>query len=227
MKSIIFAFTPFYFFISCNNSSQLKGESTNNQVDSTSISLNNDSLGVASENISQELNYTDESGFKQGKHVETNSAGTVIKVKNFRNDTLNGYYFNWSGIKEEGNMSNGKRNGLFFQYYDRNQIMYILNYEMDSLIFVAPYSANQTVVVPHKPIKVYSDSLYLQVNHPEGNIWYDGLFIDGKAVSVHNVFFKSGILRGIINYELGNYVEFDSTGKKIIESGKIPVPYKK
>mgnify|MGYP001263131630 CR=1 FL=1 len=100
MKSIIFAFTPFYFFISCNNSTQLKDESTNNQVDSTSISLKSDSLVEASENISHELNYTDESGFKQGKHVDTNSAGTVIKVENFRNDTLNGYYFNWSGIKE-------------------------------------------------------------------------------------------------------------------------------
>jgi len=124
-------------------------------------------------------------------------------------------------------MKNGKRNGIFFQYYNRDQIMYILNYEMDSLIFAAPYSANQTVVVPHKPIKVNSDSLYLQVNHPEGNIWYDGLFINGEAVGVHNVFFKTGILRGIINYEIGNYVEFDSTGKKIIENGKIPVPHKR
>ena len=228
MKSIILAIGPFFFFIACNNSSHFKNEAINNPVDSSSNYHNNDSLDdEVTENISQELNYSDESGFKQGKHVEKNSAGTVIRIENFRNDTLNGYYFNWSGIKEEGNMKNGKRNGLFFQYYDRNQIMYILNYEMDSLIFFAPYSANQTVVVPHKPIIVNSDSLYLKLNHPDGNIWYDGLFMDGEPVGVHNIFYKSGNLRGIINYEFGDYHEFDSTGKKIINSGKIPKPIKR
>ncbi|MBK8924751.1 MAG: hypothetical protein IPM74_02315 [Crocinitomicaceae bacterium] len=210
-------------FISCDHTEELNDKTVNKEIDPTIEEQRIDTLP----NSSELINYVDSDGLKQGKHVLTNSKGTVIKIENFQNDTLNGFYFNWSGIKEEGNMKNGKRDGIFFQYYNKKQILYIQNFKDDSLIYFVPYEANQSVVVPHKHLLVYVDSLYLEVNHPQGGIWYEGFFRNSQPVGFHKVYYESGNIRGTINYDLGTFDEFDSEGTKIIEDKNIPFPIKK
>src|SRR5690606_4562809 len=50
---------------------------------------------------------------KQGEVITRNRNNTIVSIKNYKYDTLDGYYFSLRGIQEDGYYKMGKKLGYF------------------------------------------------------------------------------------------------------------------
>ena len=223
----------FIVFLVLLNACQSVAEDQNSMTNTSTVPNSPDSTLKADSVIHQSipnyddsLNYIDENGWKQGKHIDENTAGKVLEEATYVNDTIVGYYRYWDGMQKDGLYKNCKKHGNFNWYYANGTILLITHYENDSAIWHAPYIANQQHIIPIKPISVEVDSaVYVKVHHPNKKLWYEGLFENKEPVGIHNVYYESGDLKGTINYKINTYTSFDSEGNVMEESVEFPYEY--
>ncbi|PHR46532.1 MAG: hypothetical protein COA32_10330 [Fluviicola sp.] len=170
------------------------------------------------------INYIDSNNLKQGKWITKGYKNKVVKIETFKNDTLNGYWFNWDGMQEDGNYSKGKKDGYFRVYYgDRSelvvmQLKYIAN---DSIIWSGAPAADSESAFPVKGFKVYKDSVLVKAPHVNGELWYKGLFIENEPKGIHSIFDRNGKLLARMNYKDSTVRFTNQANDEFIETSKM------
>ena len=165
------------------------------------------------------LNYTDSNNLRQGKWIEKGYKDRVITIKHYKDDILDGYYYEFKGMQKDGYYSNGKRNGFFRTYYDNiedKKVMLLTLYENDSLLWQTHPAADKDYLIPIKGIRVFKDSIYVSAPHTNGKIWYEGLFINGKSKGVHKIHLENGIPKATVDYDNKIITFLDSIDNKSI-----------
>jgi antitoxin component YwqK of YwqJK toxin-antitoxin module len=185
-------------------------ESTNSSLDSSKVRIPaDDSLGKDSTIHTQKqlqkdsINITDSNDLKQGKWITKGYKNKVVKIETYKNDTLNGYWFNWEGMQEDGKYLNGKKDGYFRVYYgdkSKQEVMHLKRYQKDSLIWSACPAADSKSAIPLKGFDTNMDSILIQAPYVNGELWYKGLFIANKAKGIHSIFDRKGRLLARTNY---------------------------
>jgi antitoxin component YwqK of YwqJK toxin-antitoxin module len=152
--------------------------------------------------IKEELLNTNQ--LKQGEIIKRNHQGKIKSIENYKNDTLNGYFFKWEGMQRDGFYKMGKKDGFFRTYYGKKEegnVMLVSFFRNDTLMWNAcPASDEQYIYNPkgfHSPF----DSIYIEVPRPDGTIWYEGLFIKNQETGKHKINNKNGELYAIADYE--------------------------
>lgn len=204
--------------LGCKYSSTTERHTPQWITDKSAQTAQEDSIPLVKEfpiDYSDSLNYVDEQGWKQGPHIAKNEWGKVILEATYKNDTIVGYYRYWDGMQKDGYYENGKKHGNFNWYYNNGSILLISHWEHDSIIWHAPYIANQFQGYPVKDLTMEVDSVYVEVPHPNGKIWYRGLFVNNKEVGIHETWYDFGVQHGILDYNTRKFTEFDSTGNII------------
>ena len=185
-------------------------------------------------NLADSLNYIDDNGLKQGKWIYQNEQGAET-CENYINDTLNGYWSVTHGCwREVKYYYKGLKDSIHITYYDytSDNILGFWKYEKGNYVWGTCYAANVDYLIPHKDFSVQNDSTYISVNHPNGKLWYKGLFrkenvivdsINSREVTVpvgiHYVYFTNGKLKGIVDYDQGIIEEFDINGNQMYQTG--------
>lgn len=152
----------------------------------------------------ERLNYTDTNNLKQGKWIETGYKDKVISIKHYKDNILNGYFFELKGMQRDGYFINGKRNGFFRTYYDNiedEKVMLLTLYKNDSILWHVHPAADEDYLIPIKGIRVFKDSIYVSAPYTNGKIWYEGLFIKSKYKGIHKIHSKNGNLKATVDHD--------------------------
>lgn len=209
------------FILSCSDKTEekelnkivsLNSEKSYSEIDSTLITPE----------IKQEkevLNYTDSNNLRQGKWIEKGYKDRVISIKHYKDDILNGYFFEFKGMERDGYYSNGKRNGFFRTYYDKikdDKVMLLTLYENDSILWHTHPAADKDYLIPIKGIRVFKDSIYVSAPHTNGKTWYEGLFINGKYKGVHKIHSENGKPKATVDHDNKIITFFDTIDNRSI-----------
>lgn len=178
------------------------------------------------------LNFTDSKGLKQGKWVKK-WKGKIVYVEHYKDNLLHGYYAYYLAGNEiacDGNYINGKREGMFFSYYDfkSKSIEMESFYKNDTSIWGGFPAAMEDRLVPVKGFWINKDTVFIQAPDYYGKIWYEGNFCLRfskmnkqkltYAYGIHKVYFKNGKLKGIVDYDKQTIQEFDKNGIKLYKA---------
>ena len=209
---------PFCFSVlfSCCNSDR-SDQKKQTITESLSLSEELDTTNNESSmkiDYSDSLNCFDSNGWKQGRHITKNKWDITLEDATYVNDTIVGYFSYWDGMRKDGFYENGKKNGNW-NWYSDGTILLITHYENDSIIWHAPYIANKEAVIPHKDFSPVANKFYMKAPHPNGNLWYEGLYVNKKPVGIHKVYFENGKQKGLIDYSKLFFEEYDTDGKII------------
>ncbi len=188
--------------------------------DSVKIMPDNNTLDIS------RINFTDVKGLKQGKWVKSDKKNITKEILTYKNDTLNGHYYIGSdGWRREGIYKNGLYDG--YQWViSGNLAQYYSFYQAGKFIWAAYYAADHNNLFPIKGFRIAFDSTYIKAPHYNGKLWYEGLFIfqpnqrnpnfiGNKPVGVHKIYFETGELKGIVDYNKRIISEYKKTGKKL------------
>lgn len=173
---------------------------------------------------STKLNYIDSNGLKQGKWITKGYKEKVVKIETFHNDTLNGYWFNWDGMQEDGYYVKGKKHGFFRVYYgDKSEqnVMQLRFLQNDKVIWFAHPAADSRSAIPHKGFHTELDSILIEAPHYNDSIWYRGLFINNTPVGEHYVYDKNERLLSITNYTDSTVLFTKEASKQFIDLTKM------
>jgi antitoxin component YwqK of YwqJK toxin-antitoxin module len=143
-------------------------------------------------------------GLKQGEIIVRSQNNKIISILNYLNDTLNGYYFNWEGMQEDGFYNKGKKDGYFRTYYGEKEdesVLLLSYYKNNELIWQAHPASDEKYIMNPKGFKSPYDSMYIKAPRINGNIWYEGLFINDKETGKHIIYKKEGDIYAIADYE--------------------------
>ncbi len=178
------------------------------------------------------LNFTDSNGLKQGKWVKK-WKGKIVNVEHYKDNLLHGYYayyLDGNVLTYDGNYVNGKREGLFFAYYDykSKSIMMEVYYKNGIRIWGGFPACDKDRLVPLKGFEINRDTVFIQAPDYDGKIWYEGNFCLKfskmntqkltYAYGIHKVYFKNGKLKGIVDYDKQIIQEFDTNGTKLYKA---------
>jgi len=140
---------------------------------------------------------------KQGEIITRNQDNSIVAIKNYANDTLDGYYFSYEGMQKDGFYRKGKKDGYFRTYYDDKKdekVMLIAHYKHDTLMWYAHPASDEQYIYNPKGFDSPFDSIYIKVPFVNGEIWYEGLFINNKEVGLHTIYKKAGGIYAIADY---------------------------
>jgi hypothetical protein len=221
-------FLTLLIFTACGNTNTSKSE-----VMTDSITLDTDTTlldsVITKKPEVETLNFTDANGLKQGKWVKK-WKGKNIEIKNFKDNILNGYYFNNFYNPIEGYYKNGKREGMFFHYYDYKSKFIAMEsfYKNDTSIWSGFPASDKDRLVPLKGFGISRDSVFIEAPDYDGKIWYAGTFCfkfdkhynrkETIAYGIHKVYFKNGKLKGIVDYDKQTIQEFDTNGTRLYKA---------
>ncbi len=130
----------------------------------------------------------------------------------------------------DGNYINGKREGMFFYYYDykSKSLMGESYYKNDTSIWGGFPACDKDRLVPLKGFGIKKDTVFIQAPDYYGKIWYEGNFClkfekscNRKmtyAYGIHKIYFKNGKLKGIVDYDKQIIQEFDTNGTKLYKA---------
>lgn len=147
-----------------------------------------------------------------------NSEGKLTSIKNYHFEKLNGYWYEDEGIQKDGQYLDGKREGVFRDYYGdktHENVMLMSYYKNDSVLWYAHPASDQKYYVPSvrgKGFKCVVDSVYIKAPYMNGVIWYEGLFIQNEPKGVHKVRDKCGQLKSVLNYESNKVKTYNYDG---------------
>lgn len=156
------------------------------------------------DNNEEKLNQVDENNLKQGTWVTRGYKDRVVRIENFVNDTLHGYWFNWEGMQEEGYYNMGKKDGFFRVFYGNKSDSIVMSINLigqDIKLWYGLPAADSETAIPHKGFSVLIDSMFVEAPHINGRIWYKGLFVNNTPKGKHEVFNKKGQLVADVNYD--------------------------
>ena len=218
-------------FTSCGNTNTSKSE-----VMADSVTLNTDTTlldsVITKKPDVETLNFTDSKGQKQGKWVKK-WKGKIVNVEHYKDNLLHGYsayYLDGNEITSDGNYVNGKRDGLFFSYYDykSKSIMMEVYYKNGIRIWGGFPACDKNRLVPVKGFGINRDTIFIQAPDYDGKIWYEGNFKlqnnkyndikETVAYGIHKVYFKNGKLKGIVDYDKQTIQEFDTNGTRLYKA---------
>lgn len=174
------------------------------------------------EGYGDSLNVTDANGWKQGKWIEKRNSGEIKSICHYVNDTLHGHCTNFSGMASDGTYDMGKKVGYHRVYYniEKGVTLSLALYEDGEALWYAHPAADIPHLVPIKEMSVMVDSCYVVAPYLNGKTWYEGLFVNQTEIGEHKIYYKSGKLRGIVDYEQETIREWGEDG---IEK-ETPVP---
>ena len=158
-----------------------------------------DTLTIKSRKISPKTNE-----LKQGEIIIKDNKGNIKSIENYKNDTLNGYFFKWKGMQKDGFYKMGKKDGLFRTYYGKKEDEKVLSvslYKNDTLIWTAFPASDEKYICNPKGFQSDFDTIYIRVPRPDNTLWYEGLFINNKEVGKHLIYKKNGELYAIADYD--------------------------
>lgn len=221
-------FLTLIIFTACGNTNTSKSD-----VLTDSVTLNTDTTlldSVITKKPEEEtLNFTDANGLKQGKWVKKWKEKN-IEIKNYKDNKINGYYFNNFYNPIEGYYKNGRREGIFFEFYDFKKKIIVVErfYKNDTSIWGGFPACDKDRLVPLKGFGIKRDSVFIQAPDYDGNIWYEGSFYlkfdkhlnrkETVAYGIHKVYFKNGKLKGIVDYDKQTIQEFDTSGTRLYKA---------
>ena len=242
MKQTISTILTFMILISCqNNVQENKKVDSINYSDSTSIEQPNSKTMVQKpkakkvvecdtlpeDNASKnriKLNYTDSNGLKQGEWITNGYKGKVVKIETFHNDTLNGYWFNWDGMQEDGYYVKGKKHGFFRVYYgdkSEQKVMQLKFLQNDKIMWFACPAADSRSAIPQKGFHTELDSVLIEAPHYNHSIWYRGLFINNSPVGKHYICDTNERLLATTNYTDSTVLFTKHASKEFIDLTKM------
>ncbi len=218
--------TGCYLQLGCSNNAS--------QENSTAISKSENSAAIIVDtlinNLNEQTNYTDTNGFKQGLWVKK-WRGKLIEQANYKDDLLDGYYISLeSGGGLEGNFKLGKREGIFYYWYTyRKNALAVTYYTNDSIVWQGYPAANEKYLIPIKRFHINVDTVHVRAPYNTGKIWYEGNFCQRQIksgsnfkstspIGVHKIYFRNGVLKGIVDYTNETIQEFDSTGNSLYKT---------
>lgn len=182
--------------------------------------------------MEETINFTDSNGLKQGKWIKK-WRGKIVNIEHYKDNLLHGYYayyIDGNVLVCDGNYVNGKREGLFFSYYDYKSKLIGMEsfYKNDTSIWFGFPAADGNKLVPIKGFGIHKDSVFIQAPDYDGKIWYEGTFKlqnnkyndikETIAYGIHKVYFKNGKLKGIVDYDKKMMEEFDTNGTKLYKA---------
>ena len=183
------------------------------------------------QNLHEQTNYTDANGFKQGIWVKE-WRGKMIEKTTYEDDLLDGYYISLeSGGGLEGNYKIGKREGIFYYWYTyRQKALAVTYYINDSVAWQGYPAANEKYLIPLKHFHINVDTAFIRAPYEPGKIWYEGNFClrqiksgsnfkSTTPIGVHKIYFRNGVLKGIVDYTTETIQEFDSIGNSLYKTG--------
>lgn len=224
-------FLTLIIFTACGKTYTSKSE-----VLTDSVTLNTDTTlldsVITKKPEVEALNFTDDNGLKQGKWVKK-WKGNIVNVAHYKDNLLHGYYAYYlagNEIAYDGNYVNGKREGMFFYYYDykSKSLMGESFYKNDTSIWGGFPACDKDRLVPLKGFGINKDTVFIQAPDYDGKIWYEGNFCirlekhfnrkETVAYGIHKVYFKNGKLKGIVDYDKQTIQEFDTNGTRLYKA---------
>ena len=204
---------------SCNH--QVDKQATESLADTASIviSVNADTIM---------LNYKDSAGLKQGIWNSINKQNER-EIYTYCNDTLNGFYsvenFPW---RHEGYYKKGKMDSIQ-RTYSGKRVEHLSFHKEGRQLWWVSFAADGGFLVPIKGFHITDDTtMFVVAPYPSGQTWYEGQFISTKCfktrllphfqtftTGIHRIYFESGKLRGLVDYDHKTITEYDSTGRQI------------
>ena len=70
------------------------------------------------------------------------------------------------------------------------------------------------MAIPIKPFGVYCYSCLVEVAHPNGQIWYFRVFVNGEGVGIHCTYNEDGSFRSNISFKDSISAIWHSTGMR-------------
>jgi|TARA_B110000261_G_C12892857_1_gene281167 antitoxin component YwqK of YwqJK toxin-antitoxin module len=191
MKLYLIAFT-IIFFASCD--SQTKKQTDENKLKSTL--LLKDTINTVSTPIN-----------------------SIDTLSNIDTTLRNGYFLEKKGMVRDGYYVNGKKEGIFRTYYnkEKGKVMSTYLYQSDTVVWSAHPAANKNRLIHIKNIHTSNDSTLVIVPFLNGKTWYEGVFNFNEPIGIHKTYFENSRLKGEVNYNNQTVTEFDSTGKVLFE----------
>lgn len=180
---------------------------------------------LAQENVilKDTTNLVDANGMKQGTWTRY-WRGTLVEIKTYKNDTLEGYYMNHEYMPTEGQYKKGKKEGVFYSYYDnkKTKILSINFYQNGIYTWTAFYTS---ALVPEKPFHINKGTVEVKVPHKNNKTWYLGTFVKTRnykgrifrqdrtfPIGIHYIYFASGQLSGVVDYDKEMIKKYNSKG---------------
>lgn len=82
---------------------------------------------------------------------------------------------------------------------------------MGSLIWTELPASDKNYLVNVKGFHSSLDSVYLEVPHMNGNIWYRGALVNNLEVGKHYIYKENRKLYALVDYDLKKRTEYDLT----------------
>lgn len=164
---------------------------------------------------SDSINYTDNQGLRQGVWEERGWKNKLISRVFYIDDIENGPYIISDGYYKVGNYNQGKKHGVERWTYTLevpDNDLVVLMFDNDSILWQAHPAADAGQLIPTKGIRLFNDSVLVNIPFSNGVIWYKGLYINKQPKGIHKIFYPNGELQGWVNYELLQAESFDSLG---------------
>lgn len=124
----------------------------------------------------------------------------------------NGYFLENTGMERDGFYVDGKKEGIWRVYYDREigKVLSVQHYKNDVILWAACPAADLKRLIPRKGMHVKNDSTLIVAPHINGKTWYEGYFNSHQAYGIHKIYHFNGILRGVVDYKVDTVIEFDT-----------------
>jgi len=161
------------------------------------------------------LSFTDEKGLKQGLWEERGWRNSLNYRINSVDDIPHGAYIIKDNYFKVGTYNQGKKNGIERWTYTLDipdNDLVVLFFENDTLRWQAHPAADSGQLIPVKGIRVFADSVFVEIPFYNGIIWYKGLYMHNKPEGTHQIYYPNGKLQGWVNYEIFQSEAYDSLG---------------
>jgi len=195
-------YCAFIFLVSCQDSTGLPEVITDSPIQKTVLFT--DKLELKEEKLPNESRF-----WNNGLIPTLNWKNDTVGYETYVNDTLHGPSYlisKYDHINDStgkylfGNYVRGKREGVFIHLGGYSKPSHYKMFENDTVVWFACYAANQSMAVPIKSFYVKCDSCLVEVPHPNGQLWYSGVFVDGKEVGTHKTFNEDGSPRSNVSF---------------------------
>ena len=195
-------YCSFIFLIACQDSTDLSDVMTESQTQETILFT--DKMQLEGEGLPNESRF-----WNEGLVPKLNWKKDTIGFDTYVNDTLHGPSYlisaydhinDSSGKYLFGNYNKGKREGIFMYLGGYYKPSAYRRFEADTTVWSACYAANQSMAVPIKPFYVKCDSCLVEVPHPNGQLWYSGVFVNGEEVGIHRTYNEDGSIRSNVSF---------------------------
>lgn len=194
------------------------------KIESSVIENNTLPIDSIPEKTENTTNFTDSQGLKQGiwKHFLNKK---IWKIDNYKGGKLNGECFEYlaDGEFRKTKYKNGKRHGYSSLSYPDLAFARVITYwENGEKTWTAFPEELATHIQIHKGVLTKLDSVEIIVPYNSGKLLYQGTVRSGvktrsKPSGIHKVYFETGELKSLINYDSLRAKSFDKSGGLIKE----------